>query len=187
MLPEVLKPKRVGYPLSDAQILQLLDNLPEGDPHNQWRFALQLCAVYGLRPEELRHLRIKSGASGSELWTIYCKSMGGTKGAKTEPRRLHPLLLRDADGTAIDWNLQARLEVGEKLPPLNREGDGGQALNQYLRRREMWMALREEDRPLPLVGAYAVVFCVVQPSAHPCQQLIHQHQHILQLQLSGVS
>ena len=29
-LPEVLKPKRVGYPLSDAQILQLLDNLPEG-------------------------------------------------------------------------------------------------------------------------------------------------------------
>ena len=70
--------------------------------------------------------------------------MGGTKGAKTEPRRLHPLLLRDADGTAIDWNLQARLEVGEKLPPLNREGDGGQALNQYLRRREMWMALRVE-------------------------------------------
>ena len=143
-LPEVLKPKRVGYPLSDAQILQLLDNLPEGDPHNQWRFAIQLCAVYGLRPEELRHLRIKSGANGSELWTIYRKSMGGTKGAKTEPRRLHPLLLRDADGTAIDWNLQARLEVGEKLPPLNREGDGGQALNQYLRRREIWMALREE-------------------------------------------
>ena len=143
-LPEVLKPKRVGYPLSDAQILQLLDNLPEGDPHNQWRFAIQLCAVYGLRPEELRHLRIKSVANGFELWTIYRKSMGGTKGAKTEPRRLHPLLLRDADGTAIDWNLQARLEVGEKLPPLNREGDGGQALNQYLRRREMWMALRDE-------------------------------------------
>jgi len=143
-LPEVLKPKRVGYPLSDAQILQLLDNLPEGDPHNQWRFAIQLCAVYGLRPEELRHLRIKSGANGSELWTIYRKSMGGTKGAKTEPRRLHPLLLRDADCTAIDWNLQARLEVGEKLPPLNREGDGGQALNQYLRRREIWMALRDE-------------------------------------------
>ena len=143
-LPEVLKPKRIGYPLSDAQILQLLDNLPEGDPHNQWRFALQLCAVYGLRPEELRHLRIKSGANGSELWTIYRKSMGGTKGAKTEPRRLHPLLLRDADGTAIDWNLQARLEVGEQLPPLTREGDGGQALNQYLRRREVWMALRDE-------------------------------------------
>ena len=143
-LPEVLKPKRVGYPLTDAQILQLLDNLPEGEAHDRWRFAIQLCAVYGLRPEELRHLRIKDGANGSELWTIYQKSMGGTKGAKTEPRRLHPLLVRDADGSAIDWNLQARLQVGEALPPLNRDGDGGQALNQYLRRRKVWMSLREE-------------------------------------------
>ena len=143
-LPETLKPKRIGYPLSDAQILQLLDNLPAGEVHDRWRFAIQLCAVYGLRPEELRHLRIKDGASGAELWTIYQKSMGGTKGAKTEPRRLHPLLLRDADGSAIDWKLQARLQVGEKLPPLNREGDGGQALNQYLRRRKVWMTLRDE-------------------------------------------
>ena len=38
------------------------------------------------------------------------------------------LLLRDADGTAIDWKLQARLKVGEQLPPLLRDGDGGQAL-----------------------------------------------------------
>ena len=143
-LPETLKPKRIGYPLSDAQILQLLDNLPEGEAHDRWRFAIQLCAVYGLRPEELRHLRIKDGASGAELWTIYQKSMGGTKGAKTEPRRLHPLLLRDADGSPIDWKLQARLQVGEALPPLNRDGDGGQALNQYLRRRKVWMALRDE-------------------------------------------
>ena len=143
-LPEVLKPKRVGYPLTDAQILQLLDNLTEGEAHDRWRFAIQLCAVYGLRPEELRHLRIKDGANGSELWTIYQKSMGGTKGAKTEPRRLHPLLVRDADGSAIDWNLQARLQVGEALPPLNRDGDGGQAINQYLRRRKVWMSLRDE-------------------------------------------
>ena len=141
---DVLKPKRIGYPLSDAQILQLLDNLPEGEAHDRWRFAIQLCAVYGLRPEELRHLRIKDGASGAELWTIYQKSMGGTKGAKTEPRRLHPLLLRDADGSPIDWKLQARLQVGEALPPLNRDGDGGQALNQYLRRRKVWMTLRDE-------------------------------------------
>ena len=147
-LPEVLKPKRVGYPLTDAQILQLLDNLPEGEAHYRWRFAIQLCAVYGLRPEELRHLRIKDGANSAELWTIYQKSMGGTKGAKTEPRRLHPLLVRDADGSAIDWNLQARLQVGEALPPLNRDGDGGQAINQYLRRRKVWMSLRDEAEHL---------------------------------------
>ena len=139
-----MKQKRIGYPLSDGQILHLLDNLPACEVHDRWRFAIQLCAVYGLRPEELRHLRIKDGASGAELWTIYQKSMGGTKGAKTEPRRLHPLLLRDADGSVIDWKLQARLQVGEKLPPLNREGDGGQALNQYLRRRKVWMTLRDK-------------------------------------------
>ena len=143
-LPETLKPKRVGYPLTDAQILQLLDNLPEGERHERWRFAIQLCAVFGLRPEELRWLRVKDGANGSELWSIYRKSMGGKKGAKTEPRRLHPLFLRDADGSAIDWNLQARLQVGEKLPPLNREGDGAQALNIYLRRREVWNSIRAE-------------------------------------------
>ena len=143
-LPETLKPKRIGYPLSDAQILHLLGNLPAGEVHDRWRFAIQLCAVFGLRPEELRYLRIKDGASGAELWTIYQKSMGGTKGAKTEPRRLHPLLLRDAYGSAIDWKLQARFQAGEKLPPLNREGDGGQALNQYLRRRKFWMMLRDE-------------------------------------------
>ncbi|ABB35469.1 tyrosine-type recombinase/integrase [Synechococcus sp. CC9605] len=145
-LPEVLKAKRIGYPLSDAQILQLLDNLPEGEVHDRWRFAIQLCSIYGLRPEELRHLVIKDGVSGAELWTTYQKSMGGTKGAKTEPRRLHPLLLRDSDGSAIDWNLQARLQVGEKLPPLNRDGDGGQALNQYLRRRAVWMAMRDDAK-----------------------------------------
>ena len=34
--------------------------------------------------------------------------------------------------------------MGEKLPPLNREGDGGQALNQYLRRHKGWITLRDE-------------------------------------------
>ena len=58
-LPETLKPKRVGYPPSDAQILQLLDNLPKGERHERWRFAIQLYAVFGLRPEEMRWLRVK--------------------------------------------------------------------------------------------------------------------------------
>ena len=139
-LSEVLKAKRIGIP-SAMQILQLLDSLPEREVHDRWRFAIQLCSAYGLRPQELRHLVIKDGVSGAELWTTYQKSMGGTKSAKTEPRRLHPLLLRASDGTVIDWNLQARLRVSEQLQMLNRDGDGGQALNQYLRRRKVWMAL----------------------------------------------
>ena len=60
------------------------------------------------------------------------------------PSAMAGFLLRDADGFAIDWKLPARLQLGEKLPPLNREGDGGQALNQYLRRRKVWMMLRDE-------------------------------------------
>ena len=36
------------------------------------------------------------------------------------------------------------MQVGEQLPPLNHEGDGGQAVNQYLRRRKVWMTLRDE-------------------------------------------
>ena len=147
-LTETLKPKRkrIGYPLSDAQILQILDNLPQGEKHNRWRFAIQLCAVYGLRPEELRYLRIKDGANGPELWTIYQKSMGGTKGANTEPRRLHPLLVRDADSSAIDWKLQARLQVGETLPPLNSEGNGSEPLSRYLRRRAVWLSMCEDAK-----------------------------------------
>ncbi|WP_413351614.1 site-specific integrase [Prochlorococcus sp. MIT 1227] len=139
-LPEVLKSKRVGYAISDAEILRLLEGMP--DP--RWQFAVQLCSVYGLRPEELRWLRIKDGAKGSELWTIYQKSMGGRKGDKTEPRRLLPLLVRDLDGSSIDWKLQARLQVGEKLPPLQSDGDGAQALRNYLRRREVWRSLKAE-------------------------------------------
>jgi len=69
-------------------------------------------------------------------------------GAIHLPSELHPQLLRDGDGTAIDWNLQASLQVGEQLPPLNRDGDGAQALSQYLRRRKVWMALRGEEERL---------------------------------------
>ena len=82
-------------------------------------------AVYGLRPEELRHLRIMEGTAGKELWSIYRKSKGGNKGERTEPRRLNPLFVKDIDGKPINWKLQQRLEIGEKLPPLGQEGAAG--------------------------------------------------------------
>ena len=72
--------------------------------------------------------------------------MGGTKGANTEPRRLHPLLVRDADSSAIDWKLQARLQVGETLPPLNSEGNGSEPLSRYLRRRAVWLSMCEDAK-----------------------------------------
>jgi len=139
-ITEIKKPKRIGFALTDSQILRLLEEVS----NERWKFAIQLCAVYGLRPEELRHLRIKDCAEGKELWTIYQKSMGGQKGEKTKPRRLHPLLIVDVDKNTIDWKLQQRLEIGESLPPLGQKGKGGEALRTHLRRKKVWNVLCKE-------------------------------------------
>lgn len=147
-LPEIRKPKRVGYALSDSEILLLIDSLPEGERHERWRFAIQLMAVYGLRPEELRYLNVKPGPAGSELWCTYRKSKGGRKGDRTEPRRLYPLLLRDHTGSAIDWHLQERLLIGEDRPPLGKPGHGAEALLTYLRRKPVWRSLQEQAKRL---------------------------------------
>ena len=131
-VPEILKPKRVGYPLTDQQILRLVDGIK--DP--RWQFAVQLCAEFGLRPEELRWLRVKDG----ELWCIYRKSMGGRRGDRTEPRRLHSLPVKGAE----PWHLTARLQAGEQLPPLGQIGKGAEALQTHLRRRPVWQSLKAE-------------------------------------------
>ena len=138
-IPEIRKPKRIGYALTDLQILRLI----EFEVEEKWRFAIQLCSVFGLRPEELRYLSIKEGPKGKELWCNYQKSKGGKRGDKTEPRRLHALFLKDMDGNFVDWNLQARLEAGEQ-PPSFDEGHGGEVLRTHLRRRPVWKALRKE-------------------------------------------
>jgi hypothetical protein len=70
---ETRKVKRIGFPLTDAQILRLVDSIAD----LRWQFAIQLLAVYGLRPEELRHLVVKHGTTGPELWCSYRKSTGG--------------------------------------------------------------------------------------------------------------
>ena len=139
-VPEIKKPKKIGYAFTDQQILALIDD----EPNPQWQFAYQLLAVYGLRPEELRYLRIIDGAEGKELWSIYKKSMGGLRGDKTKPRRLEALLVRDADGKEIDWKLQERIEIGEQLPPLGAEGQGGLALRTHIRRRKIYQQIKAD-------------------------------------------
>ena len=57
---QIKKPNRISFALTDYQIHRVFDNLSDG----RWKFAIQLCSVYGLRPEELRYLRIKDGAEG---------------------------------------------------------------------------------------------------------------------------
>ncbi|WP_255095396.1 hypothetical protein [Synechococcus sp. J7-Johnson] len=131
-------PKRDGWPLSDAQILRLIDALPTTHAGERWRFALQLLATYGLRPEELRHLHPSDGG----ITCSYRKAAG--PGRRTSPRRLHPLLIRDLEGSPVDWRLPQRLAVGEALPPLGQPGKGGEALRTYLMRQPMWRSLEGE-------------------------------------------
>ena len=138
--PEVRKPKKIGYAFSDQQILALIKD--ETNP--QWQFAYQLLAVYGLRPEELRWLRIIDGVNGKELHSIYQKSMGGLRGDKTKPRKLQPLFVKDADGNPIDWKLQQRIEISEELPPLGSDGQGGLALYTHIKRRKLYQLIKEE-------------------------------------------
>ena len=148
-IPETKNPIDIGYAIDDQEIIELLDLIPKGrtareeEAYNAWKFAIQLCSVYGLRPEELRHLSIKKGIEGKELWTTYQKSKGGKKGNRTAPRKLHALFAKDLDGNPIDWNLEKRFSIGEKLPPLGQEGKGGEALGTFLKRRKYWKQLKE--------------------------------------------
>ncbi len=137
-----VKPKRIGYPLTDAQIMRLLDALPDTKIGRRYRFAFQLMATYGLRPADLRHLQVRNG--GTELWSTYEKSKGGTSGAKTEERRLYALSVHDLDGTPQNWNLIQRIALGEKLPPLGTESEAGQRLYVYMKNKPVWKSIQAE-------------------------------------------
>jgi integrase len=138
---EYVNEKRIGYPLTDAQVLRLVDAVPDTAAGRRWRFALQLLAVYGLRPEDLRHLVTRN--NGTELWSTYQKSKGGRKGARTAERRLYPLLVHDVDG-AVEWNLQKRVHLKEELPPLGQPGKAGEALGTFLKRQPTWQSIAAE-------------------------------------------
>ena len=129
--------KSIGYALEDDQILQLIAS----EKSKQWQYAYQLLAVYGLRPIELKHLVVKKGVHGKELWCMYRKSMGGTKGQKTEPRQLAPLLVEDGKGL-INWNLLERVEKKEELPSLGDVASGG--LGKHLSRSKTWQKFKKE-------------------------------------------
>lgn len=66
-------------------------------------------------------------------------------------------------------------------PPLNREGDGGQVLNQDLRRRKVWMTRRDEAehqgeqlKPYALRYRYAKgMHAANAPIANFCEAMVH--------------
>ena len=143
VIPEIRKEKRIGYALTDLQILSLIEN----ERDEKWKYVYQLLAVYGLRPAELKHIRIIDG----KLWSTYRKSMGGKKGKKTEPRKLWPIPLTDADNKLIDFNLKQRIQLGEEMPYLGREGEAAMALRTHLRGCKLWKQYRKEAEKIEQV------------------------------------
>lgn len=120
--------KAITTPLEVEHILALVRAIPDA----RWRFAFQLMAAYGLRPEELQHLQILQG----RLWCMYEKV--ASRG-KTRPRVLRPLPCDDwADG----WRLEERFPTQE-LPPM-QPGLGGGYVGHYLMNRPLWKELRRE-------------------------------------------
>lgn len=122
-----------GTPIHDAQLIRLLGGIP--DP--RWRMAVGLCAVYGLRPVELRHIR--PSADGRGLHCSYVKetARGGTRPGDVlgiDPIGMPGLaqqLLRDLDQIP--------------MPPLgNASNTVATAMSTYLRRRPIWRELRAE-------------------------------------------
>ena len=130
--------KRIGYPLSDSQILRLVDSVK----NPRWKFAIQLMATYGLRPNDLKHLHTRN--NGNELWSDYRKSQGGKKGLTTQPRQLFPLFVEDIDGSKNNWNLMKKIHIKEELPTINDKGGAGQAVGRFLRDNKVWQQLKKE-------------------------------------------
>ncbi len=139
---EVAPGHRKGDPLTDLEILALIDSLPTDPPGLRWADAIRLMAELGLRPIELQHLAVRiEPRSGAPLW--WCSYRKRSGGGMTAPRWIHPLPLTDWDGRRQRWNLIDRWKAGLiELPPLGNGPGAADAVNTYLGRRQGWQALR---------------------------------------------
>jgi hypothetical protein len=115
-------PKAITTPLEVEYILALVQAIPD----SRWRFAFQLMAAYGLRPEELQHLQLRQG----RLWCMYEKV--ASRG-KTRPRVLRAL---PCDHWAEGWQLEEGFPT-QQLPPM-QPGLGGGYVGHYLMNRPLW-------------------------------------------------
>ena len=127
-------PGQKGDPLTDQQILNLLDSLTSDRAASRWADAIRLMSELGLRPIELLFLKVKTDPStGRPIW--WCDYRKRSGGGDTLPRRVHPLPLVDNDGILQQWNLLQRWEAGLiELPPLASGNGAGDSIATYLNR-----------------------------------------------------
>jgi integrase len=126
---EGLPSTEATVPLTDTQILGLLEGLPADAAGQRWRYAFQLIAAYGLRPVELLHLQLRPDG---QLWCNYQKRSGG---GTTKPRPLRALHPEWEEA----WELPQRMASGDALPPLG--GGVAEAARRYLVRQAAWQPL----------------------------------------------
>lgn len=132
-----------GNPISDLEILALIDSLPQDPPGKRWADVLRLMAELGLRPIELQHLAVRQEPStGKPLW--WCSYRKRSGGGMTAPRWIYPLSLTDWDGRRHQWNLIERWKAGLiDLPPLGNGPGASDAISTYMKRQQGWQSLRE--------------------------------------------
>jgi integrase len=126
---EALPTTEAAVPLTDQQILDLLDGLPTDAAGGRWRFVFQLLAAYGLRPVEVQHLQPRHDG---QLWCTYQKRSGGGTTRPRALRALHP-------EWEAEWALRERLAAGEAMPPFG--GGVADAARRYLARQDAWAPL----------------------------------------------
>ncbi|CAK6689098.1 hypothetical protein BBFGKLBO_00548 [Synechococcus sp. CBW1107] len=129
-----LRPKRDSTPITDPQLIRLLDGIPD----ERWRLLIELLACFGLRPVEAKHCR---PTGDGKLNVSYTKR---TSRGSTKPRRVQGL---DPIGLPnLSTRVLERLAAGiPQLPPMgSSDGVTANALSTYLNRRAVWRQLRQE-------------------------------------------
>jgi len=119
-------------PIKDDQLLTLI----HGVTSIQLRFMIQLLATFGLRPIELRYIKV-----GDQKLNISYQKRGG--GGITKPRLIKGLDPEGQEGLAAE--LLGRLNNNERLPSMgNKEHGTASYLDVLLRREKAWLNLKAE-------------------------------------------
>jgi integrase len=131
------KRKTVATP-TDAEILALLDSLPDTAAGERWGNCIKLLSVFGLRPIEAQMLepRPHPDTNTPQMFCNYEKVCGDYQ---NDSRWLYPVHLSGDDGDLIDWRLAERMAADDlPLPSFNHKSD----LLTYLGRQPYWKQLK---------------------------------------------
>ena len=140
--PKNSQPKSSIYALQDSEILELLAALPQSTMGRRYGFAFQLMATYGLRAAELRYLQVRN--QESELW-LRARHHGAEHSFRSnESCKLEAVPVVNIDGIPQEWNLVARVAMGERLPPLGSDSEASQHLESYLKDRPVWREVQNK-------------------------------------------